>query len=303
MSPSSKLARTTSGWTSFDRRIVRYEEIHSINADDFRAFVDAAAIRGPCRILDCGCGYGAFSREVLLATESARSKGETKLVIDLIDESLVQLTRAKDELRRWNSAPGAELHFIGGVFPDDLEPYSERYDVVACKMVLHEIRRDQQPGFVESAYESLKPGGRLVAWDVCLSPEIATFYRDVIQSKDAFAGYESMAERRYFLTEEELTELFLKSSFGGVEFVRDILYRFDTRKRLIPEFGGDELLFAQWEDFIRKAASALTPAVLARLQYQDKGDSISFNVRKVIVVGRRAGAQNLAQREAQGGEK
>ena len=298
MSPSSKAVRSTQGWTSFDRRIVRYEEIHSINSDDFRAFVDAAAVKGPCHILDCGCGYGAFTREVLRATESSRSTGETDLSIDLIDESPVQLARAEDELRPWQSAPAVELHFIGGVFPDDLGQSSEQYDVVACKMVLHEIRKDQQLRFVENAFDCLKPGGRFVAWDVCLSPDIATFYRDVIKSKDAIAGYDSMAERRYFLTEEELRTLFRSSSFGGVEFVRDILYRFDTRKRLIPEFGGDEFLFAQWEDFIRKAAAALSPAVLARLQYLDSGNSISFNVRKVIVVGRRPDSTKLVHGEA-----
>jgi len=297
MSPSSKAARSTRGWTSFDRRIVRYEEIHSINSDDFRAFVDAAAVKGPCRILDCGCGYGAFTREVLRATESSRSMGETDLRIDLIDESPVQLDRARDELRPWLSASGADLHFIAGVFPDDLGQPSEEYDVVACKMVLHEIRKHQQQRFVENAFECLKPGGRFVAWDVCLSPDIATFYRNVIKSKDAIAGYESMAERRYFLTEGELRTLFLSSSFGAVKFVRDIHYRFDTRKRLVPEFGGDEFLFAQWEDFIRKAAAALNPAVLARLQYLDSGDSISFNVRKVIVVARRPGSAKFVHGE------
>src|ERR1700680_665270 len=195
LSPLSKDRRTATGQTSFDRRVVRYEEIHAISSDDFGTFVNAAAINGRCRILDCGCGYGAFTREVLLAIESGRLKGGTHLKVDLIDESLIQLERARDELRPWLNVPGVDLRFIGGVFPDDLGHFSKRYDVVACKMVLHEIRKDRQLRFLENTYDCLKRGGRLVLWDVCLSPDIAPFYRAVIRSKDALAGSYFMGER------------------------------------------------------------------------------------------------------------
>jgi 2-polyprenyl-3-methyl-5-hydroxy-6-metoxy-1,4-benzoquinol methylase len=273
--------------TSFDRRIVRYEELHAISQVDFRTFVDTAAIYGHCRLLDCGSGYGAFTREVLLATESSRLSGETHLKIDLIDESPVQIERAQTELQAWLDAPGVSLRFVQGTFPDDLNEFSEQYDVVACKMVLHEIRKERQLSFLENTHECLSRAGRLVLWDVCLSPDIAPFYRAVIRSKDALAGYPSMVERRYFLTEEEMRALFHASTYRHVTFVKDILYRFDTRKRFIPEFGGDSSRFAQWQEFVRESVQALSPEVLAKLRYVDDGNSISFDVRKVIVTGKR----------------
>jgi SAM-dependent methyltransferase len=297
----SEHERVVTDHTSFDRRIVRYEEIHAITSEDFRTFVDAAAVSGHARILDCGCGYGAFTREFLVATEPGRLRDEIQLQIDLIDESLVQIERAREELRPWLNGPGIDLRFIGGVFPDDLvDNCSQQYSVVACKMVLHEVRREEQLHFLEDAYNCLKQEGRLVLWDVCLSPEIAPFYRAVVKSKDALAGYDSMVERRYFLTEDELVALFRASSFRSVKFIKDILYRFDTQKRFMPEFGGDEFKFAQWEEFVRQSAAALSPEVLAGLRYRDDGDSISFDVRKVIVAGKRV--DDLATSLALGGE-
>jgi SAM-dependent methyltransferase len=276
--------------TSFDQRIVRYEEIHAIQPNDFRAFVDAARIHGRSRILDCGCGYGAVTREVLLATELERQNGATDVVVDLIDESNVQIDRAKRELTPWLNATGATLVFINGTFPQDLDPILTRYDAIFCKMVLHEITKDQQLAFLMNIYERLKTGGRLVLWDLCLSSDIAEFYRAVVRAKDALAGYQTMAERRNFLTETELLELFAGSPFGHIEFVRNIAYRFDTQKRLIPEFLGNEVRFARWHDFIRRSVETLSPADLAKIQYQDAGSSISFNVRKVIAVASRATA-------------
>ena len=270
--------------TSFDDRIVRYEEIHSVRSEDFRSFVDAAQIRGKCRVLDCGCGYGAVSREVLLATEHARLEGETELAIDLIDESAVQLERARHELQAWLHVPGIQLRFVRGLFPDDLGQFAGQYDVFACKMVLHEISKEQQLSFLDNAYLSLKQNGRLVLWDVCLSPDIAAFYRCVIRAKDELAGYETMVQRRNFLTEQEIKTLFEKSRFRSFEFAKDIFYRFDTHKRFLPEFQGSVDRFAQWEDFIRKSALALTPRDLHTLQYYDDGESIQFTVRKIIVL-------------------
>jgi SAM-dependent methyltransferase len=274
--------------TSFDLRVVRYEEIHSIRSDDFRAFVNAAMVSGKCRILDCGCGYGAVTREILLATEQGRLAGELQVSVDLIDESTVQLDRAKTELQRWLHDPATNLRFITGIFPDDLDVFSEPYDVIACKMVLHEVRQNQQPMFLRQLHECLKPGGRLILWDVCLSSDIASFYRSVVRSKDALAGYATMVERRNFLTEDEIKGLFEASPFGYAEFVRNILYRFDTMKRFIPEFKGDSVRFAQWQDFIRKSASAIDPSILAAIHYCDEGDSIAFDIRKVIVRGIRS---------------
>ena len=277
------------GSTSFDHRLVRYEEVHAIQPDDFRAFVTAADIRSQTRILDCGCGYGAVTREFLLATEGRRIRGETELFIDLIDESTVQLNRARNELRAWQTAHGVKLTFIEGLFPDDL-PHLNVYNIIACKMVLHEVNRDSQLRFLQGAHNFLANDGRLLLWEICLSPEIADFFRNVVRLKDQLSGYQTMVQRRNFLTERELYTLFSKSAFGRVELARDFFYRFDTRKRFMPEFGGNEDKFAEWHAFIRSAATELPESTLANIHYIDDGTTIGFDIRKVIAVATRTGA-------------
>lgn len=268
--------------TSFDHRIVRYEDIHSIAPNDFGALVGAASINDSCRILDCGCGYGAVTREVLRATENLRSARNVELRIDLVDESMVQLERAKRELQPWNETAGLKLKFINGVFPDDLRFDTSMYDVVFCKMVLHEINREGQLPFVTSIYDCLKEKGRFVFWDVCLSPDIADFYRAVVRMKDLLAGYETMAARRNFLTEEEIRDLFAASPFEHVELIKDIKYQFDTLNRLAAEFEGDKVRLAQWNEFIRASAKALGSSELEKIHYRDDGGTISFQIRKII---------------------
>lgn len=269
--------------TSFDHRLVRYEDVHAIQPEDFRAFVDAANIRTHTRILDCGCGYGAVTREMLLATEAVRSRGEIDLIVDLIDESTVQISRAKRELQNWQHIDGVSLNFIEGLFPDDIPPFST-YDVIACKMVLHEVAKDQQLRFLKAAHQLLTREGRLLLWEICLSPESADFFRSVVRLKDKLSGYDTMVQRRNFLTAQELIDLFAKSAFGRVDVTREFVYRFDTRKRFMPEFGGDESRFAEWQSFVRRSGEELTPAVRTSMRYLDDGITIAFDIKKVIAI-------------------
>lgn len=279
---SNKTATAAETYTAFDHRIVRYEQIHSIKAEDFHDLVKLANIGFKCRLLDCGCGYGAVVREVLRESKSLLCSPELDLEIDLIDESSVQLERAKEELQSWLQMPGVRLRFIRGVFPSALEPCMNVYDVVTCKMVLHEISKSGQPMFIDSMYECLKKRGRCVLWDVCLSPDIADFYRSVIRAKDDLAGFDTMVLRRNFLTEEDIRNLFRHSAFGRVQFVKDIAYRFHTHNRLFPEFRGNVDRFKQWNETIRRLRTALTASSVLALGYRDDGEDISFDVRKVI---------------------
>lgn len=273
--------------TSFDQRVVRYEEVHAIHPDDFRAFVDMTGVMDThSKVLDCGCGYGAITRELLRATEHSRTQGNTRLTIDLIDESAIQLSRARMELQQWLSSRNATLSFIEGVFPDDLEN-GRTYDVIACKMVLHEVDRGQQPSFVDGLYQSLTPQGRLLLWDICLSADVADFFRAIVRRKDQLLGFDSMVQRRSFLTEEDLMNLFRRSSFERVQLARDILYRFDTSRRFLTEFRADREKFELWTDFVRERAANLPTSVRAYLHYSDCSAGISFDIRKVIAVAQR----------------
>lgn len=275
--------------TSFNKRIVRYEEIHAIEQKYFDALAEAAAIRDGDRILDCGCGYGAVVREFLHFTDAQRRSEQWHNVIDLVDESSKQLRRAKVELRAWRNHSTASLNFLLGTFPQDFT-WEDRYDVVGVKMVLHEmptertIRSDNnehvtQPQFMKALLRCLKPGGVLVLWDLTLTPTTRDFFCSVIREKDTIAGFRTLVKRRNFLSNEAISSLFADSGLVAVHQVESFDYRFSTKRRLIPELNGNEAALEKWHTHIRNEARGLSDEVLHELAYDDRGDDITFLVK------------------------
>lgn len=269
--------------TSYEHRIVRYEEIHDVAVADFAAFVSAAQLRPASRVLDCGCGYGACTRELLL-----HHRADEVVCVDLVDESAVQLSRAREELKPFEHVQGVTLAYECAEFPDRFAP-TDRYDVAFAKMVLHEVAREKQPAFVGSLIRALVPGGRLLFWDVCTQTnQIRDFTQAVIRSKDALAGFVSLADRRNLSTEQDISDLLEQSGVVMTRRLKTIGYTLDTRRRLVPEFGGDESLLQAWHDAIRRAASSLPASVLDELHYVDAGNTITFTIRKGLYRAERA---------------
>src|ERR1051326_1545538 len=76
----------------FDNRIVSYEYIHNIKPKDAKALIDAINPQPGQTILDGMCGYGAAGKAIL--------KREKNITMYFIDESSVQIKRAKKNLPR-----------------------------------------------------------------------------------------------------------------------------------------------------------------------------------------------------------
>lgn len=275
--------------TSFDMRIVRYEEIHAIEQRHFDALAEAAAIKDGDRILDCGCGYGAVARELLGFTKERRRSEKWHNVIDLVDESPIQLARAKEELGTWLADSTVSLNFILGTFPQDFN-WRDKYDVVGVKMALHEMPIDPpnssgttneltQKQFMKALVRCLKPGGVLVLWDLSLSPATRDFFCRVIRQKDIIAGFQTCAERRNFLNREAVSVLLASSGLVGVHQVESIDYNFSTRRRLVSELNGNEAALSDWHERIRQEMRRLSEDVLHELAYEDRGNDIAFRVK------------------------
>ena len=103
--------------TSFNKRKVRYEELHCIKPSYFDALVDAADIKDCDRVLDCGCGYGAVTREILKRFRMRQQR--EYFVVDLVDESDTQLEMARSELNNLAANLPVTLNFILGVCPSN----------------------------------------------------------------------------------------------------------------------------------------------------------------------------------------
>ena len=285
--------------TSFNKRKVRYEEIHCIKPSYFDALVDAADIKDGNRVLDCGCGYGAVTREILKRFRM-RQQNEY-LVVDLVDESDEQLEMARSELKNLAANPPVALNFIPGTFPSDF-CWENKYDVAVAKMVLHEVRgansdaadtsemtsqtaKVTQPKFMQGLVKCLKPGGTLIIWDLNLTPSTRSFFCDVLRKKDTLAGFDTLVERRNFLSNEMLSTLFAQSGLVMVRQVLSIDYEFSTRRRLASEFSGDETRLEEWHKFIRQRVESLQSGEQHELRYRDDGSDIQFTVKAGIFRG------------------
>lgn len=269
------------GSTSFDRRNVRYEDIHAIRDDDFDAMVRMTRIEDGLRILDCGCGYGACTREIL-----KRLGSEQSIEIDLLDRSAPQLTRSESELASWEQHPRVTLRRIHGDFSHDLPP-GVRYDRIVAKMMLHENPEVRQTAIVRSMRDHLRPGGVLILWDLSLSRATAEFFRQVIRWKDELVGNDTFVRDRYLPSVEELHRLIEE---GGLEIVgrpHPIDYQIDTAIRLRTEFVERRPHYDEWLLRTRRLAVTLPEAARQELQVRDNGDSVQFRVSKVIIAARR----------------
>lgn len=261
----------------FDKRIVLYEEIHKVNQKDFDVLLNAMDISKCESILDSGCGYGAITLGALKKPNGIRVK------YSLADISNVQLDRARKEIAKATEQlqPKPEINF----FFDNIvftEFAQNSFDAIGAKMVFHEIKQKYQQKAVAEWNKILKPGGRLVTWDLSLAKWNQELIQDIVREKDRLAGFEFMVENRYFLREDEILSMLKQAGFKTFKKIHDITYHINTSKRLQSEFGGDLKKVQTWNEFIRKRISGIDEKILNRLSYQDHGDFISMQLPKSI---------------------
>jgi SAM-dependent methyltransferase len=288
--------------TSFDMRIVRYESIHKISPESFAAMVEALDVKDSDRILDCGCGYGAVSREVLLWRDkmnAADSAASFRVAIDLVDESLRQIERAKVELAPWSTNPSVTLSFLQCTFPSASVP-KNAYDAIALKMVLHEMPSTEderlksgnetivlQKTFFQELVDRLKPGGRLAVWDLYLTETSRDFFANVMRKKDELAGFQTLVARRHFLTTVEIVTLLEQQrTLVQVRLVKLSAYQFSTKSRLEPELKSDKAKLYALNQHIRTLLECMEPdsrkALVDEISLIDLGDDIQFMVHIAI---------------------
>ncbi len=119
-------------------------------------------------------------------------------------------------------------------------------DIVSIKMGLHEMPMANKRELLKDVYRVLKPGGRLVSWDVFVPERTngtpAIEYTRFIAEKDRIAGRGSMAIRREFHTKGELKRLLTQAGFNQ-EMISMSQYSWvrtwDTIERWFFELGNE----------------------------------------------------------------
>ena len=280
---------------SYEYRVVEYEKIHKIKDEYFEELVDAVDPQDKEVILDGMDGYGAASKWIL---RRAKSLGFT-VEIYTLDKSVIQIERARKNVPSITEDHIVKADIRQSGFPDGM------FDKVVIKMGVHEVPKNEQIKIFKEVSRILKPGGRLVIWELALTEENQKLFQDFIREKDTLAGFDSMARERYFPRHDELRKLFLDAGFSDIKDYYDIQYQpstWDRREELVSKerkILTDQKTVLTDEDEQKlkelgeKRAKKLTEFVRKnfpehlkeKMKFKDVGDDIQFEVRKIIMGG------------------
>jgi len=261
---------------SYNERIVEYEHIHSISNQSFDCLFENIKINKNARVLDAGCGYGSISKQLLF-----RSKDFVGDVV-LLDNSTIQLKRAIDNLAELDQVKGNVYFSLQNFIGANLK--HNTFDLIICKMLLHEYPKDQQLNCIKMAYSLLKPGGELLIWDLALSEDTQLFFQEIINYKDKLANYSSLLENRYFPKENEILNYYSNAGFSKVRKICQLSNPVITSKRLGTEMKTTKDLH-ELNKYILEKAKHLNQIQLNKLKLHGDIENVTFTPAKAIFKG------------------
>lgn len=261
----------------FDSRIVNYEDIHNISESDFdKMFHVVSPVKGDL-ILDLGCGYGSVTREIILREPSEH------LNFHLSDSSHIQLNRAICNINRKVDVPQKSTvkFFLDDIVQSKFK--SNCFDIIVAKMMLHEVNKEDQKKACREIFRILKPGGRLIVWDLALDDSNQSLVQQIIKKKDELANFSDLVTNRYLFTISEIQDNLLNSGFTGIAERFKITYRLETFKRLSAEFTNDFNKLLAWNDFILASlASNPDKGAASSLFKRFQEDNVILEIPKAI---------------------
>ena len=223
----------------YDVRDADYRVVHQEKQEEIKIFIDLMEIKPGDKVLDIGGGFGTTLQYLLKYAPTQEFE------YTVLDYSQKQLDKAREFHSNINF--DKKHYLLGDATEVDLQ---ENYDVVISKMFIHELPINLKGKAVEVFKNALGDGGRLVIWKPYLTDDSANLFREVIKSKDQLADWNSLAETRYFLTENELFDLFEKADFPGLELAATISYDMYSKNRLTQEFQNNPTRLKAWNDKI-----------------------------------------------------
>ncbi len=271
---------------TFDSRIVQYEKVHQITDEQITALIEAVDLKPGQKILDGCAGYGSVTKWILKAATADSCEFYVQ------DDSLVQIDRAKSNLKEYSGV----YYSVGDIKALPFE--TAFFDTVVIKMGLHENPKDVQYSIVKEAYRILKPGGRLVVWELYLTPETQSIFQAFMRKKDQLSGFDALVHKRYFPQGVEVKDYFLQAGFIG--FKEEFLFNpvLNTRVRLnelvsreMKEKGLSEpdkalstIAVKRLDELNNFFRNNLTIEEKQRINFKDEGDNIAiYNINKAIV--------------------
>jgi cyclopropane-fatty-acyl-phospholipid synthase len=222
-----------------------------------RRLADGAGVRPGDRVLEIGCGWGAFA--LLLA----REYGARVTAITLSDE---QLTLARARVREAGLDDRVEVRLC------DYRDVEGRYDRVVSVEMLEAVGREYWPSFFETCHRLLTPGGRVALQTIAIaSHRFDAYVRhcDWIQ-KYIFPGglLPSLLElTRAAAARTPLTVLTLDDI--GLHYARTLAAwrdRFLGRLDEVRRLGFDDRFIRTWDYYLASCQAAFATRHLATYQ-------------------------------------
>jgi len=282
----------------FDNRIVRYEQIHKVRDVDYQALMKAINPQ-PGELIFEGCsGYADITKHIIEASNDFNEKPE----IYILDESPVQIKRAKEELK---ILPDDHI-LLGDVRTTGMA--GEKFDKAVIKMGIHELPKLEQEKVFAEMYRILKPGGKFITWELSLNQDTQKPFQDILRKKDELSGFEALVQKRYFQRHDELVKMFEEAGFKEVKDEHNIRYTFNPKGRIEELVSKDRVQLLKEKDslsaedeqnlhqlgqervnalieYIREKVADLPEETRQKIEYKDLGDDIEMTFDKVVMSG------------------
>ncbi|MGN4724059.1 class I SAM-dependent methyltransferase [Bacillus cereus group sp. MYBK15-3] len=244
-----------------------YLEHMNSSADDKRVILDY--LKGET-IVDVGPGGGVMLDMIEEETEGKKIYG-----IDISENVIDALKKKKqDESRSWNVIKGDALEFSGSFEKDSI-------DTIVYSSILHELfsyipyegkkfNHDVIKRGLQSAYNVLKPGGRIIIRDGIMTEDKGL--KRVIRFKDAsgmkfleqyaheFKGreirYEVVAENTVKMLVNDAMEFLYTYTWGEESFAHEVqeqfgIYTPNEYKECVKEVFGDKVQIVQAMSYLQ----------------------------------------------------
>uniref|UniRef100_UPI0035CB232D class I SAM-dependent methyltransferase n=1 Tax=uncultured Sphingomonas sp. TaxID=158754 RepID=UPI0035CB232D len=158
------------------------ESLEAAQATKIEAILDRLAVAPGDRVLEVGCGWGAFA-------EAAARRG---LALDAITLSAEQELAVNDRIA------SAGLDGVT-VSRTDYRDVTGRYDAVASIEMVEAVGQDYWPAYLEAIARALKPGGRAALQYITIDDAIFEAYADNVDfiQRFIFPGGMLLSERRF----------------------------------------------------------------------------------------------------------
>jgi ubiquinone/menaquinone biosynthesis C-methylase UbiE len=252
--------------SSWDKRNVFYENIHSVNPNDMEILLKSIQLNEGETFLDIGCGYGSVTRKLF------EIYGKSYAKILLLDYSSKQLEKTNDL-----DVEKRIKQDITNIYLD-----TNSIDKAIAKMCIHEMNYFKQQEAIDNIYRVLKQGGIFSIWDTALKNEVEQHYfHRIIGEKDRLSGFDNFILDRYFPIIGNLISMVSRSGFTLINY-HPVQYILSTKKRL-KEIGGPENL-NKWHQYIRKISNE---DLINRFKVKDFDNTIQMKINKGIYVFRK----------------